>query len=78
MNLEVYSIKDELTEFGSLLLFNNQQAAERAFVDLCRKSFTGKDLSLHHLGYFNTDTGELTVTEKSVIMRGENLDGVQN
>lgn len=74
MNYNVYSIKDDLTGFMSLILEQNDVTAMRSFSMACDASkrdsslmaFRPRDFVLYRLGSFDTFSGALNVESSPV------------
>ena len=82
MILNLYSIKDKLSDFKGVLTILNDPNAERIFEGYCRKqkaeNFTScKYFELYKVGTYNTESGEVKgypLTEIKLIAEGEQYD----
>lgn len=60
MQYGMYSIKDVVVgNFGQIQLFNNDHAAKRWFLNLCKTTDVAGDLELFKVGVFDVETGEI-------------------
>lgn len=61
MNMDMYSIKDELNGFSPMIPIQTEELAKRYFKDQCEGNITIKnspeDFSIWKLGTFDTDAG---------------------
>lgn len=72
MILNLYSIKDKLTEFQGVMAIRDDEIAERIFEGYCRKQEKENYVKPHYyemykLGSFNTETGEIQAKAKQEI-----------
>lgn len=81
MIVGVYALKDSLSGYSDVKLIPNDMIAMRDFRFMCSDSnayihFNKNDYSIVKLADFDTESGDLIVSEPEVIMRGDNI-GVQ-
>lgn len=77
----VYAIKDRLVGYADLKLIANDAAAMRDFRFMCSESnayinFNKDDYSLHKIGDFDNESGDLIVHDPELIIRGVDIKDV--
>lgn len=79
----VYAIKDRLSGFKEVKLIGSDPEAMRDFRFMCSESnaymyFNKDDWSIHRIANFDSQTGDLIVSEPELIMKGSDVVEVQN
>ena len=74
--MNVYTIRDQVAGFFiAPYLAENDGHACRMFVASLGDTFPHRaDFSLHRIGSFDTDTGELTTCDPTMVMAGTSID----
>lgn len=72
MNFKVYAVKDELSEqFLTPIFVEKEEQAKRSFTWQINNTpiwdDNASDFSLYRLGYFNSETGDLTPSLEKVV-----------
>lgn len=78
MILKLYALKDELNGFTSPIPFTNEEMAKRYLKDQYSSNPTVKntpqDFSIWRVGEYETENGELTGEEPTLIERANNYE----
>ena len=77
MKVNYYAIKDVLTDFKSLVSFENDDVAKRQFLIMCAGAPDSpvNDFILYRIGVFDTKTGRFEDEDEPIfIARGERKD----
>lgn len=79
MKKYVVSVKDVCTGvFGDVCCFDNESSARRSFNHSVSSSPFRSDMQLFFVGWFDTETGELTPDLSFLQSGGECAEGVNN
>lgn len=78
MKFGLYTIKDELSEYGFPMAFQNRGIAERYFQNLTETDLMIKnnpsDFSLWKIGEFDTEKGEIkTIEQPKLVIRAKGV-----
>lgn len=76
MRQEIVAIEDNFEGFYQPRRVINLNGAKRDFRVLCKDNPKADDLKLWHIGYMDTDTGELEPMKPELLEKGANY--VQN
>ena len=77
MIFNLYCIKDELSEYASPITIEDDAQAKRYFRYTVENTKMMKDnpedFSIWHCGYFDTETGQISGTEKKLLERAKSV-----
>jgi len=74
--MKIYTIRDQVAGFFiSPFMAENDAHAQRMFIVSLGDSFQHRaDFSLHFVGSFDTETGEITPSDPMMVMAGLSID----